>query len=185
MVKCTLGFQVAQTVKNLPAEREKPSFIPGSERSPGEGNGNPFQYFCLENPMDRGAWHATVHGVSKSQARLTIQTTHSITLVVLTVCRRVIQKYGGAATVLCNSAVFRTFPVSGTGDLCLLNDTSLLPQPLGTGSPFSVSLNCPILCASYEWDQTIFVLLCLVYLIMFLRSVLIAHIKICSPFKAK
>ena len=41
--------------------------IPGSGRSPGEGNGNPFQYSCLENPMDRGAWQAIVHGVAKSQ----------------------------------------------------------------------------------------------------------------------
>ena len=40
--------------------------IPGSGRSPGEGNGNPLQYSCLENPMDRGAWWATVHGVTKS-----------------------------------------------------------------------------------------------------------------------
>ena len=40
--------------------------IPGSERSPGEGNGNPLQYSCLENPMDRGAWWAAVHGVTKS-----------------------------------------------------------------------------------------------------------------------
>ena len=44
--------------------------IPGSGRSPGEGNGNPFQYSCLENPMDRGAWGATVHGVTKSRTRL-------------------------------------------------------------------------------------------------------------------
>ena len=44
--------------------------IPGSERSPGEGNGNPLQYSCLENPMDRGAWWATVHGVTESQTRL-------------------------------------------------------------------------------------------------------------------
>ena len=44
--------------------------IPGWGRSPGEGNGNPFQYSCLENPMDRGAWQATVHGVTKSQTRL-------------------------------------------------------------------------------------------------------------------
>ena len=43
---------------------------PGSGRSPGDGNGNPLQYSCLENPMDRGAWQATVHGVSKSQMRL-------------------------------------------------------------------------------------------------------------------
>ena len=41
--------------------------IPGSGRSPGEGNGNPLQYSCLENPMDRGAWWATAHGVAKSQ----------------------------------------------------------------------------------------------------------------------
>ena len=39
--------------------------IPGLERSPGEGNGNPLQYFCLDNPMDRGAWQATVHGVTR------------------------------------------------------------------------------------------------------------------------
>ena len=44
--------------------------IPGSGRSPGEGNGNPLHYSCLENPMDRGAWWATVHGVAKSQTRL-------------------------------------------------------------------------------------------------------------------
>ena len=46
------------------------SLIPGLERSPGEGNGNPLQYSCLENPMDRGAWRAIVHGVAKSRTRL-------------------------------------------------------------------------------------------------------------------
>ena len=44
--------------------------IPGLGRSPGEGNGKPLQYSCLENPMDRGAWWAIVHGVAKSQIRL-------------------------------------------------------------------------------------------------------------------
>ena len=44
--------------------------IPGSGRSPGEGNGSPLQYSCLENPMDRGAWWATVHRVAKSWTRL-------------------------------------------------------------------------------------------------------------------
>ena len=43
-----------------------PGLIPGSGRSPGEGNGNPFHYSCLENPMDGGAWWTTVHGVAKS-----------------------------------------------------------------------------------------------------------------------
>ena len=47
-----------------------PGLIPGSGRSPGEGNGNPLQYSCLENPMDQGAWWATVCGVAKSQTRL-------------------------------------------------------------------------------------------------------------------
>ena len=49
--------------------------IPGSGRSPGEGRGNPLQYSRLENPMDRGAWRATVHGVAKSQTRLSDQQT--------------------------------------------------------------------------------------------------------------
>ena len=47
-----------------------PGSIPGLGRSLGEGNGNPLQYSCLENPMDRAAWWATVHGVAKSQTRL-------------------------------------------------------------------------------------------------------------------
>ena len=47
-----------------------PGWIPGSGRSPGEGNGNPLQYSCLENPMDRGGWLAAVHGVAKSPIRL-------------------------------------------------------------------------------------------------------------------
>ena len=50
---------VAQLVKNLPAVQET-----RSGRSPGEGNGNPLQYSCLENSIDRGAWQATVHGVA-------------------------------------------------------------------------------------------------------------------------
>ena len=51
--------------------------IPGSGRSPGEGNGNPLQYSCLENPMDREAWWVIVHGVAKSQTRLSDETTTS------------------------------------------------------------------------------------------------------------
>ena len=52
-------------VKNLPANTGDAGSIPGSRRYPGEGNGNPLQYSCLENSMDRGAWWATVHGVAK------------------------------------------------------------------------------------------------------------------------
>ena len=60
-------------VKNLPGnagDTRDIGLILGSERSPGEGNGNPLQYSCLGNPMDRGAWQATVPGVTKSQTQL-------------------------------------------------------------------------------------------------------------------
>ena len=65
--------QVVLVVKNLPANTgdiRDSSLIPGSGSSSGEGNGNPLQYSCLENPMDRGAWWAAVHGVTRSQTRL-------------------------------------------------------------------------------------------------------------------
>ena len=57
-------------VKNLPAMWETWVLSLGQEDSPGEGNGNPFQYSCLEDSMDRGAWWATVLGLSKSQTQL-------------------------------------------------------------------------------------------------------------------
>ena len=63
--KSTMGFPGGSVVKNPPANAGDLGLIPGSGRSPGEGNGNPFQYSCLGNPMDRGAWRAMVHGVSK------------------------------------------------------------------------------------------------------------------------
>ena len=59
---------VVLVVKNPPANagnKRDVGLIPGSGRSPGEGNGNPLQYSCLENPMDREAWRATVHGATK------------------------------------------------------------------------------------------------------------------------
>ena len=60
-------------VKNLPANAEDIKdlgSVPGSGRFPAEGHGNPLQYSCLENPTDRGAWQATVHGVAKIQTQL-------------------------------------------------------------------------------------------------------------------
>ena len=64
---------VVLVVKNLRAKAGDVrglGSIPGLGRSPGEGHGNPLQYSCLEHPMDRGAWRATVHGVTESQTRL-------------------------------------------------------------------------------------------------------------------
>ena len=69
---------VAQMVEDLPA-MQRPGSIPVSGRSPGEGNGNPQQYSCLKNSMDRGAWQATVHGVAKSQTRYIITEAYSVT----------------------------------------------------------------------------------------------------------
>ena len=60
-----VGFLGGLVVKNLLADAGDASLIPGSGRSPGEGNGNPLQYSCLGNPTDRGAWQATVQGVPK------------------------------------------------------------------------------------------------------------------------
>ena len=56
-------------VKNPPANAGDLGSVPGSGRSPGEGNGNPLRYSCLENPMDRGALQATVHGFAKESDR--------------------------------------------------------------------------------------------------------------------
>ena len=61
-----MGFPGGSVVKNLPANAEEVGSIPGSGRSPGEGNGSPLQYSCLENPIEGGAWWATVHGVTES-----------------------------------------------------------------------------------------------------------------------
>ena len=61
-------YGMALVVKNLPdnGDIRDTGSIPGWGRSAGEGNGNPLQYSCLENPKDRGAWQATVHGVAQS-----------------------------------------------------------------------------------------------------------------------
>ena len=64
-------------VKNLP--NNACDAIPGLGRSPGEGNSNPLQYSCLENPMARGAWQATVHGVAKRKTQLNDSHTHTHT----------------------------------------------------------------------------------------------------------
>ena len=64
-----MSFPDGSVVKNLPASARDVGSTLGLGRSPGEGNGNPLQYSCLTNPMDRGAWWATVHGVAQSQTQ--------------------------------------------------------------------------------------------------------------------
>ena len=68
-----VGFPGTTAVKSLPASAgdvRDPGLIPGPGRPPGGGSGNPLQYPCLENAMDRGAWRATVQGISESRTRL-------------------------------------------------------------------------------------------------------------------
>ena len=65
-----MGFPRGSEVKVCACNAGDLGSIPGSGRSPGEGNGNPLQYSCLENHMDEGTWWATVHGVAKSWTRL-------------------------------------------------------------------------------------------------------------------
>ena len=66
----TIFSMVAQTVKATACNAGDLGLIPGSGRSPGEGNGTPLQYSCLENSMGGGAWWAAVHGFAKSRTRL-------------------------------------------------------------------------------------------------------------------
>ena len=65
-----LSFPSGSMGKESSCQAGDESLIPGSGRSPGGGHGNPLQYSCLENPMERGAWLATVHRVTKSQTQL-------------------------------------------------------------------------------------------------------------------
>ena len=80
--------------------------IPGSGRSPGEGNGNPLQYSCLENSMDRGPWWVTVHGVTKSQTRLSdfhfFQTEKNAELLLDTTAAAAAAKSLQSCPTLCN-----------------------------------------------------------------------------------
>ena len=65
-----IGFPGGSDGKASVCSAGDPGLIPGLERSPGEGNGKPLQYYCLENPMDRGTWWITVHRVAKSWTQL-------------------------------------------------------------------------------------------------------------------
>ena len=72
-----MGFPGSSDSKESACNAGDPGLIPGSGRSPGEGNGNPLQYSCLNKTMDRGAWWATVHGVAKSWTQLIVCWTHN------------------------------------------------------------------------------------------------------------
>ena len=83
-------FPVGLLVKNPPCNTRDMSLIPGPGRSPAEGNGNPLWYSCPGNPMDRGAWQATVHGVAKESDT----TGHTYTHIHILVRRKEMNKLG-------------------------------------------------------------------------------------------
>ena len=70
-----MGFPHSSVGKESACSAGDPGLIPGLGRSPREGNGNPLQYSCLENPMDRGTWWATVHVVTRVRPNLVIKST--------------------------------------------------------------------------------------------------------------
>ena len=78
-----MASQVAQWLKNPPANAGDARLILGSGSSSGEGNGNPSQFSSLENPIDRGAWWAIVHAVTKSQTRLNDEDFHFLTFILI------------------------------------------------------------------------------------------------------
>ena len=77
---------MAQSIKNLPANAGDLGSVPGLGSLPGEGNGNPLQYSCLGNPMDRGAWWAIVHGVARVRHDLATKPSPSPFIVVPLLC---------------------------------------------------------------------------------------------------
>ena len=93
------AFSGGSEVKASACNEGDLGLIPGLERSPGEGNGNPLQYSFLENPMDRGAWWATVHGIAKSQTPLSDFTLLSDTAAAAVAATKLLQQY----LTLCDS----------------------------------------------------------------------------------
>ena len=89
-----MGFPHSSVSKESVCSAGDPGSIPGLGRSPGEGNGNPLQYSCLENPMDRGTWRATVHGVTRvGHDLVTKPSPYMITFVYVCVCVCVMRSF--------------------------------------------------------------------------------------------
>ena len=91
-----MGFPCSSVGKESACSAGDLGSLPGSGRSPGEGNGNPRQYSCLENPMDRGAWWATVHGVTRVGHDLVTQ------LLLLSVSTLIVMCVPGSQASLCD-----------------------------------------------------------------------------------
>ena len=127
---CELGrrrktSQLLLVVKNLPAsagDQRDLGPIPGLGRSPGGESGNALQYYCLEDPMDRGAWRATVHGVAKSSTRLKRLSTHACERRKNTGFRKQTPKWGFSALLFLTNSI-----ISGAQSRIETLDPSLGP----------------------------------------------------------
>ena len=111
-----------------------PGLIPGSGGAPGEGTGYPLQYPCLENPMDGGAWRAAVHGVTKSQTRLSDHQSLS--------CEGAVSVSGIISHVRITGELPRTLhprSVEGTGSQHPANQNRVLREPTQAGTPLQTS----------------------------------------------
>ena len=134
------GFPGGSVVKNLPANAGDADSISGSGRSPGEGNGNPLQYSCQDNPVDRGAWWDTVYKVANSWTQLMTEHTHGkidTLFTILTIFRALmftiltILKFSGIEYIY---GIIQLSPLSSSGT-CL----SLQTKPLFVKQSLPVS----------------------------------------------
>ena len=142
-------------VKNLPAnagDARDAGSTPESGRSPGGGNGNSLRYCCMKNPMDRGVWWAIVHGVSKSQTRLSTTQQQTTLIMQQTLGQLPGRERGRVEThlwfphgALRQGNLHTHFPEGVTGWIC----TTLCPLPLGSkavwveGVAAGIGLHCP------------------------------------------
>ena len=146
------AFQVALVVKNLPAsagDTRDMDLTPGSGRSPGGGHGNPLQCCCLENPMDRGAWWATVYGVAKSwdmtEATQHIRMQYSYYLIYINGLRNIAVSYKKAHLTISPTYSFKSFVIPPQVIYTVLGEFSLVSVRKTAQSTLQFPLCSPLL----------------------------------------
>ena len=139
-------FPSGSVVKNPPASAGDEGSIPGLGRSPEEGNGNPLQYSCLGNPMDRGAWRATVHGVAKEldTTQQLNNNSKEIVAIMLLVITAIDQYVSANFPHFPKDALLSSASIKSTTYLCLC------PRPPTTSTTTECLLTGMIVCAKFN-----------------------------------